>query len=147
MEIKKSGGLAGKGTGLVSKTSGGVTKSSGLVNKGGGTGEYPTADELNASFAQTASVISDVERARADMALAKNQVQENFQFWVGVYFISKAQRDAFLEVMGWDSFGDGQWVNGVAECKKKGLPIPEAPSLLDARTVKPRWAALARGRK
>lgn len=133
MEIKRSGGI-------------GIKKGIGISKAGGITlhkkAEFPAADELNRSFEKVKSSIDDVERARADLAVAKNRTQENFGFWVAVYFVSEQQKDAFVEAMGWDTYG-GQWVNGVAECRKKGLPLPEAPALEDPPLSK-RWASLVR---
>lgn len=69
--------------------------------------------------------------------------QNDFTFWSAIYFKTRAQRDAFLTAMGWETDpDDSRVIDGVTLAKKMGLTLPPAPSLWDA-PPKRIWASLA----
>lgn len=82
---------------------------------------------------------------RANMARLRYDAQNDFGFWFGVYFKTRAQKEAFLAGMGYEigPDGDDTYIDGRVLAKIFEIELPEAPPLNDHPPDK-RWAAMAR---
>jgi hypothetical protein len=82
---------------------------------------------------ENAAVLAELEKADQHhtdrVAVTKKRVDSggDSEYFFCVVFVSKEQRDAFLDATTWAAFADEtrQYVNGIVLSQQLGIPLPE----------------------
>jgi hypothetical protein len=82
-----------------------------------------TGDLETDAQAETSALLSGFQD-RARQEAARFELATDSEFWFAVYFQSREQKEAFLQLLDWLSEGD-KYLNGLALAEKLGLKLPE----------------------